>query len=662
MHGAETALEDGDLGRARELVEAHRPRAGQIDLRDFEWRLLWRRCRGDDLYSLRGYSNWVNALRFSPDGDTLATRSLDNHLKVWDLGARTERFTISNVTTLGSFTADGQEFVFGTGDRSIKVCEASTGRTLRSLENVGDLVALLADGKRVATTAEEFIVKIWDIASGRETFVLPGKGGINLWGPEFGAGVVITPDGKRLAISNGFTNGFAKGITLWDLTTSEIVNPSLDKREGIPLTFLQLSPDGKVLATGGFDGLVRFWDTARGDELPPLKAHSESVISAAFSPDGQVLATASLDQTIKLWEFATRLELDTLKGHDSGVMIATFSADGRRLASGGEDQTVRLWNTARRPLKRASSSLPDGPVIWSPDSKLLAGSGKDQTVRLWDAATLETRPDIPGASDVLTFSDHGKAIVARFADGSLKYCDVATGKVMREGPKAPSGEWTSVVVSPDGRIAALTDTTPIIRLWDIVSGKIDLLTGRTRPASVLAFSPDGHTLISGDSAGIISIWDVARGQCVASIAAHSARVVSVAISPDSTTAASGSTDTTIKLWNLKTGRCLATLKGHKRPVWVLSFSPEGQTLASGSGDHTVRLWNVSLRREVAILRVFTGSNLGVSEEIGSLHFSPDGNTLAAVTHRGILKLFRAATLDEVALRAGASPVERQATR
>jgi predicted Ser/Thr protein kinase len=125
MHGAETALDyDGDLGRARELLQAHRPRAGQSDLRGFEWRLLWQRCRGDDLYALRGYSNWVNALKFSPDGDTLATRSLDNHLKVWDLTTRTERYTITNVTTLGGFTTDGQEFVLRHG--------RSLGQTLRS--------------------------------------------------------------------------------------------------------------------------------------------------------------------------------------------------------------------------------------------------------------------------------------------------------------------------------------------------------------------------------------------------------------------------------------------------------------------------------------------------------------------------------------------------
>jgi WD40 repeat protein len=661
MQGAERALEDGDLGHARELVEAHRPQAGQVDLRDFEWRLLLRRCWGEELYSLRGYSNSVNGLRFSPDGDTLATRSLDNHLRIWDLPTRTERFTITNVTILGGFTADGQKLAYETGDRSIKLCEPSTGRTLYSLDKAGDLVALLADGKSVATTAEEFIVRIWDIASARETYVLRGKGGINLWGPEFGAGVVITPDGKKLAISNGFTKNKA-GITLWDLTTQKILNPSLDKREGIPLTFLQLSPDGKILATGGFDGLVRFWDMTTGTELgPPLQAHSESVISAAFSPDGQELATASLDQTVKLWEFAKRHELDTFKGHNSGVWSAAFSSDGRRLASAGQDQTVRLWNAKKRPLKRAPSDLPNGPVIWSPDSKLLAGYGRDQTVTLWDAVTLETRAVLPGACVVLTFSDYGKALATTFTDGSLKYFEVPTGKIMSERPKVPLGEWNSMAISPDEHTVAFGYEDPIIQLWDIASGKMDRLTGGSSPATKIAFSSDNHTLISGGLTGVLDIWDVALSHRVTSIAAHSARIGSVAISPDGALVASGSTDTTIKLWNLKTRQWLATLKGHKRPVWVLAFSPDGQTLASGSGDHSVRLWNVPGRREAAILRIFTKSNPGVPEEIGSLSFSPDGNTLAAVSKSGVLRLFRAATIDQMVLNADSAQARLPST-
>jgi len=650
MHGAETALEDGDLGRARELLQAHQPRAGQTDLRGFEWRLLWQRCRGDDLYALRGHSNSLSALRFSPDGDTLATRSRDNQLKVWDLSTRTELFTITNVTSLGGFTSDGQNFAFGLGDGSVRLCDSRTGRTLYSLEKAGELVALLADGKTVATTAEGFIVKLLDITSGHETFLLPGKGGLDLRGPEFGAGVVISPDGEKLAISNGSENG----ITLWDLKTHAILNSSLDKRE-VPITFLQLSPDGKVLATGGFDGLVRLWDMATGHELPHPIQEPESVVSAAFSPDGRVVAIASLDQTIKLWELATGRELDTLRGHESGVWPVTFSADGRRLASGGDDKTVRLWNTGPKPVKPALSGLAQWePLIWSPDSNLLAGHCQDQTVKLWDAATLETRTVLPGISHLLTFSDHGKTILARLVDGTVKGFDVATGIVTRDLPTPPSREWNYVITSPDGRSAAITDGTPTIQLWDTVSGEINLLTNLTRKPEVLAFSPDGNTLIdAGGLEGEIDIWDVTRRQCVESIAAHSGRVVSVAISPDGTLAASGSIDGTIKLWNLKTSRWLATLKGHRRPVWTLAFSPDGKTLVSGSGDRTVRLWNVSLRREAAILRLFDGSYSRLAEEIRPLTFSPDGNNVAGVTQDGRLILLRAATLDEVALRPGA---------
>jgi WD40 repeat protein len=620
--------------------------------------LFWQRCRGDDHSALGGYSNALQALRFSPDGDTLATRSRDHQVKVWDLATRTERFTITNVTRLGQFTTDGQTFVCGTEDGSVTFCETRTGRPVRSLHQAGELVALLADGNTVATTGADFIVNLWDIASGRETFVMPGKGGSDLWGPEFGAGVVITPDGKRLAISNGFQ----RGLTLWDLSKHEIVNGALDQRP-TPLTFLELSPGGNILATGSFDGRVRFWDMTTGAELPPaLQAHAESVVSAAFSLEGRVLATASLDQTIKLWEFATRRELDTLRGHADGVMTLAFAADGRRLASGGQDKTVRLWHTVPRLVKPAISGLAEGyPLIWSPDSKLLAGCCTNETVQVWDAGTMEARSVLPGGTRVLAFSDHGDTILARFADGTVRYSDVATGKVTREGPGAPLDGWTCVVISPDRRSAAITDGTATIQLWDMTSGEIGLLMGPTRTETALAFSPDRRTLICGGANGVMDVWDVQRRQHLVSLAAHpDARVLSGAISPDGMMAASGGTDNTIRLWNLDTGTRLAPLNGHKRPVWALAFSPDGKTLASGSGDRSVRLWDVALRREVAILRRLTRRTSVLPEEIRALSFSPDGNNLAAVTQGGDVMLFRAAPLADVTAPTDATPAQPRA--
>jgi hypothetical protein len=84
-------------------------------LRGFEWRLLWQRCRGDDLYALRRYSNSLHALSSLRMADTLATRSGDNHLKVWDLTTSDRRFTITNVTTLGGFSLMAQVSPYGMG-------------------------------------------------------------------------------------------------------------------------------------------------------------------------------------------------------------------------------------------------------------------------------------------------------------------------------------------------------------------------------------------------------------------------------------------------------------------------------------------------------------------------------------------------------------------
>src|SRR6185295_11187289 len=122
MHEAETALEKGDLGRARKLIEAHRPGPKETDLRGFEWRLLWRRSRGDEVETLRGHTDSVRSVFFSPGGDLLASRSFDNTLKVWDLATRRERFTIKDVTALGGFSADGKMLAFSTVDGSAKLC------------------------------------------------------------------------------------------------------------------------------------------------------------------------------------------------------------------------------------------------------------------------------------------------------------------------------------------------------------------------------------------------------------------------------------------------------------------------------------------------------------------------------------------------------------
>src|SRR6267142_68798 len=62
---------------------------------------------------------------------------------------------------------------------------------------------------------------------------------------------------------------------------------------------ISFSPDGKVIASGGFDSVIRLWDAATGKQLRWFESRAGAVFSIAFSPDGKVIASA--DHTIKLW-------------------------------------------------------------------------------------------------------------------------------------------------------------------------------------------------------------------------------------------------------------------------------------------------------------------------------------------------------------------------
>ena len=141
------------------------------------------------------------------------------------------------------------------------------------------------------------------------------------------------------------------------------------------------SPKGDIIATGGDDKLVKFWNPADGKELRKATGHASAVYCVAFKPgDGAQLASGSVDKTVRIWNVADAKEVKVLSGHPDDVYGVVWSPDGKRLASIGYGGNLFVWDVeGGKPSfqQKVGANTPSYGVAWSPSGKQIGVAASD---------------------------------------------------------------------------------------------------------------------------------------------------------------------------------------------------------------------------------------------------------------------------------------------
>ena len=608
---------DNKIKHLKELLDRYRDRD---DLKGFVCG-YWDRMVQNDLLTLKGHTDSIHDVAFSPDGMWLASASSDNKVLVWDTSSGQEVLTLSGhagVVNSVRFSPNGSRLASASDDKTVRVWEASTGQEtlLLTHEDHVNSVAFSPDSASLATATGSNVrhpgksgeVRVWDTQTGEVLLTLKHERHsvrrVN--------SVAFSPDGRRLAAVSRDDSL----LKVWDVTTG---------RDVLTLTEYQFdnvafSPDGLRLAGSG-DPLVVL-DAVTGKKVLSVKGITGQVRDVAFSPDGQQLASAG--ESLKVWDANTGDQLLTLKGHSSFVSSVDFSPDGQRIASAGWfDGTVKVWDAT----SDQSSFMLKGSnnVAFSADGNRLASG-----TRFWDLTTLE---EVSRLEDlrILAFGPRGERLAVAAPNNSLRVWDaVSNKKVVRfDGHTKPV---RSVAFSPDGQrlVSASSDRgqptnqSGEVKVWDTTSGQeVFTLKGPTKAQSIcVAFSPDSHRIALGSGDGTVRLWDAATGEELITLSHDISYVTSVAFSPNGQRLASSGSGDTVKVWDTTTGQESLTLRGHSSSVSGVAFSPDGERLASVSGK-TVRVWDALTGRELLELN-------GPDDMLGgNVMFSGDGLRLAA---------------------------------
>ncbi|HEV3143205.1 MAG TPA: WD40 repeat domain-containing protein [Gemmataceae bacterium] len=352
----------------------------------------------------------------SPDRTLMASGTFtDKDLRIWDLTTGKLKTTLtghSGEIRAVAFSPDGKLLVSASGE--VKVWDVAAGKEaalkLQHIESIFSF-AFSPDGKRLAAGYYDNKVRIFEMDTGKIQFVLPGH--TNTVGA-----VAFSPDGRVLASGGGnsFGTNEANKLHLWDATNGKEIRalPGLKKDGAIQA--LAFSPDGKLIAVGGYNKEIVLWEAGNGKEIQAWQA-KDKVLALKFSPDGQTLAAGGEGGSVGLWDVAALTPQPALKedplGDANRILSIAFSSDGKTFLAGGSYGAASFPVSA---LQAKTDTAKDDPGYFYPIEGAKDCAYDESRHRLYVTCPSQL---------VIVDTKERKIIDSVRLNGTLQACDIA---------------------------------------------------------------------------------------------------------------------------------------------------------------------------------------------------------------------------------------------
>ena len=634
-------LVNGNLGAARTILANHNPRAGEEDLRGWEWRYFRGQAKGEQLFRLGPHKLTVGRVELSANGERLLARCA-TEVVLWNTTTRKREHTWKILRPKGSsFSHDATRVALLRQNGRIELWDTDTREMIRECRENADSM-LMSPTKDFAFLQISSKLLKWHLSTNAVEVISDLGENFSFAG--------IASDGTQLCLNT------KKRLLIWSEPDQQIVR-RISHPFGRKAGAVAVLPNQQgLLATLGLFQTPAYFSFADSTWTQPFPANTAGTYRLVVTDDGKHIVSCSFDHAVSLWTIPDFRLVHRYVGHDDEVFSVAVSKNGKWIASGSQDRFVHVWDRSIfREQNEIVGLVGPAPPVFSGDGRWVALSMKPKIpeailsgpafkTTIFDTTSLKRKRTLVGTPFHFVDSSTNNQLI------TTKLMPAPAGKLVvpnellgwnsqwqEESLSLDVGDAKGLGYGVDGNWLAVAYDDGFLRLFDLADRAA--LIGRfrvgiERESSNTPFVPiavnmrAGLVAVSGRTVTakvrtikVINVND-GNGSIVELEHDHQKSVCDLQWTRDASQLISCSFFNDMYVWDADTWKVAQVLKGHRRGISACDLSPDGKTLATASHDGTIKLWHLATGRELLTLDFHLAYQLS---------FSPDGQHLGAVS-------------------------------